>query len=156
MATNLVFSDEDEEKFENLRGVYQRTFSEKTRAFIRKRMIYKFARGYLVAKEKTFFEDMPRKKFITRLFNNWAWTLKYNSVNTAYNRFGLDIKGFRKASDYLDFEYVKKDRAKIHHPVAIQIVNQGIAATGHSLLATLIPPAVSVGDVVGAISGFVG
>ena len=115
MATNLVFTDEDEEKFETLKGVYHKTFSEKTRAFLRKRLLFKLARGYLIAKEKTFFPDMKRKKFITRLFNNWAWTLKYNSVNTAYNRFGLDIKNFRKASDYLDFEYVKKDRAKIHH-----------------------------------------
>ena len=115
MATNLVFTDEDEERFEKLKGVYQKTFPERFRIFLRKRFVFKLARCVLVAKEKTFFPYMPRKKFITRLFNNVAWAIKYNSVNTAYNRFGLDIKNFRKASDYLDFSYVKKDRAKIHH-----------------------------------------
>lgn len=115
MATNLVFTDEDEEKFEKLKGVYQKTFSEKMRLFFRKTLAFKLARSYLVAREKTFFPDMDRKCFATRLLNNWAWVLRYNSVNTAYNRFGLDIKNFRKASDYLDFNYVKKDRAAIHH-----------------------------------------
>ena len=60
MATNLVFTDDDEEKFESLKGVYQKTFSEKTRTFLRKRLLFKLARGYLIAKEKTFFPDMKR------------------------------------------------------------------------------------------------
>lgn len=115
MATNLIFSDEDEERIEQLKGVYQRTFSQKTRAFIRKRFLFKIARAFLIAREKTFFPDMKRKCFMRRYWENVLWIFKYNSVNTAYNRFGLDIKNFRKAKDYLDFSYVKKDRAKVHH-----------------------------------------
>ncbi len=115
MATKFVYTDEDEEKFERLKDIYQKTFSQQTRAFLRKTIVFKLARGFLVAKEKTFFPGMERKSFIVRFFDNVKWIFKYNSVNVTYNRFGLDIKNFRNSKDYLDFSYVKKDRAKIHH-----------------------------------------
>ena len=115
MATKLVYSLDDEERFERLKDVYQNTFSEKTRIFLRKTLVFKLARRILIVKEKTFFPDRKRKSFMRRLLDNIYWVFKYNSVNVAYNRFGLDIKGFRKLNDYLDFSYVKKDRAKIHH-----------------------------------------
>ena len=64
MSADLVFTDEDEEKIEKMKEVYQKTFSEKMRIFLRKRFLFKLARGVLVAKEKTFFPNMKRKKFI--------------------------------------------------------------------------------------------
>ena len=62
-------------------------------------------KSFLIQNASVFLIFLVCSKFIE--------SLKYNSVNTAYNRFGLDIKNFRKASDYLDFEYVKKYADKV-------------------------------------------
>ena len=41
-------------------------------------------------------------------------------------------------------------------PVAVEIVDERIAASGHTLLATFVPPAETVGDVIRPVSRFVG
>ncbi len=112
---NLVYSDKDQEKIDNIKSIYQRTLPSNIRKWLRGRFLFNIFRCSMVAHEKTFFPDKERKCYIRRLFDNYAWYFKYHRVCLFYNRFGLDIKNWRKMSDYLDFGYVKKDRALVHH-----------------------------------------
>lgn len=112
---NLAFTIEDEERLNEIKEGYQKLLPFGIRKFLRKTFIFRFARCYFVAKEKTFYPGMPRKCFVRRYFDNVLWAIKYKRVNTTYNRYGLDIKNFRKASDYLEIHSKSIDQIKEHH-----------------------------------------
>ncbi|MBQ9071787.1 MAG: hypothetical protein IJY25_01330 [Bacilli bacterium] len=112
---SFVYSDEDQMRYDHIKEVYQRTLPSKVRKSLRGSFLFNIFRCFMVSSEKTFYPEMKRKKYLTRLFDNFKWYFKYHRVNLFYNRFGLDIKNFRSMDDYLDFGYVKKDRAMVHH-----------------------------------------
>lgn len=112
---NLVYSDKDQLKYDHIKQIYQRTLPSKLRKRLRGSILFNLFRCFMVSSEKTFYPDMKRKNYVARLFDNFKWYFKYKRVNLFYNRFGLDIKNFRSMDDYLDFGYVKKDRAMVHH-----------------------------------------
>ena len=112
---SFVYSDEDQLRYDHIKDVYQKTVPSKVRKALRGGFFFNMFRCFMVANEKTFYPNMERKKYLTRLFDNFKWYFKYRRVNLFYNRFGLDIKNFRSMDDYLDFGYVKKDRALVHH-----------------------------------------
>lgn len=133
---NFVYSDEDQEKYDHIKEVYQKTVPSKIRTALRGGFFFNIFRCFMVTNEKTFYPEMKRKKYLTRLFDNFIWYFKYHRVNLFYNRYGLDIKNFRSMNDYLDFGYVKKDRAKIHHKKHPLVkVRKGNVNTRYSIIA---------------------
>ena len=133
---HFVYSDEDQERIDWIKDKYQKAVPSKIRKFLRGRLLFNLFRCSMIAHEKTFYPNMKRKKFITRLFDNYRWVFRYHRPNTFYNRFGLDIKNFRKMKDYLDFGYVKKDRAKVHHKGhALEKVRKDNINTRYSIIA---------------------
>lgn len=133
---HFVYSDEDQEKIDRIKSRYQKILPSRFRKFLRGRFLFNMFRCGMIAREKTFFPNMKRKKYITRLFDNFRWYFKYHRPNTFYNRFGLDIKNFRNMKDYLDFGYVKKDRAKVHHKGhALEKVRKDNINTRYSIIA---------------------
>lgn len=115
MAQVYMFSEEDEERLNRIKEAYQNALPSKFRRVIRKTLLFRLARCYFIAKEKTFFPDMPRKSFMRRYFENVAWAIKYKRANVTYNRYGLDIKNFRKSDDYLEIHTKTLDQIGEHH-----------------------------------------
>lgn len=115
MAQTYMFSEEDEEKLNKIKETYQGIVPLRLRKFLRKTLTFRLIRCYFIAKEKTFFPDMPRKNFIRRYFDNVAWAIKYKRSNVTYNRYGLDIKNFRKCDDYLEIHAKTLDQIGEHH-----------------------------------------
>lgn len=51
--------------------------------------------GYLfsIPREDSYFPEKERKSYIRRVCDMMKWYLKYRSLNTFYNLYGMDIKG---------------------------------------------------------------
>ncbi len=104
------------------------------KTFIKERLLYKIFRepgrivfGFpvviKVVSEKSYFPEMKRKKYLTRLLENIAWLIKYREANNFYNIYGLDVKK-HESKNYLDYLTFMKDRkhTNIHDIENTQIV----------------------------------
>ncbi len=56
-----------------------------------------------VINEPSLYSDMPRKTRGERIRDNLVWLLKNHEVNRYYNSYGLDIRGFRNADDFMPY-----------------------------------------------------
>ena len=92
------------------------------KTFIKERLLYKIFRepgrivfGFpvviKVVSEKSYFPEMKRKKYLTRLLENIAWLIKYREGNSFYNLYGLDVKK-HDSKNYCDYLSFMKDRKR--------------------------------------------
>ena len=89
--------------------------SEITDKRSKSRIIRGFKKVHKIVNEPSFFPELKRKSKLKRYFENYLWVIKNKRPSFFYNQFGLDIKNFRNADDFISTAYVKKERAKIHH-----------------------------------------
>ena len=66
---------------------------------------------FKILEEPSFYPNDKRKNYLTRLFDQFTWGLKYHSINENYNFYGMDIKGSRQ--DFLDLKIFNKTRDKM-------------------------------------------
>ena len=63
----------------------------------------------------TYYPEMERKGYVSRLFDNIWWTIKHRSINSYYTSYGLDIKNFHNPDDYMSFREFKLQREGAHY-----------------------------------------
>lgn len=60
-----------------------------------------------VVVKQTYYDEYKRKNYLSRYLNNLKWLIIHNEINYSYNSYGLDVKGFRKSSDFIPYRKVK-------------------------------------------------
>lgn len=89
-------------------------FKEHTLLYVLLRKPYcfflNFPKCIKVALEASYFPNLQRKTFITRLLDLLIWVIKYNEVNVFYNLYSLDIKKHEDISRYYPYGVFLKKR----------------------------------------------
>ncbi len=77
---------------------------------------HKLIKAVSVARSNvTYYPEKERKNFCERLADNIVWVFKNLESNSYYNSYGLDIKNFRKAEDFMPFREFKLQREGAHY-----------------------------------------
>lgn len=67
-----------------------------------------------VAKQESYYPDMPRKSYIKRIADTVAWYLRNREVCDFYNAYGLDVVDLHKMEDYCDYRSFKRQRDELN------------------------------------------
>lgn len=63
-----------------------------------------------ITKGKSYYSNKQRKSNPRIYFDNLLWLIKNREINSFYNSWGLDIKGWRSSDDFLPKELFKSER----------------------------------------------
>lgn len=77
---------------------------------------HKLGKAFAIAKSNvTYYPEKKRKSFRERLIDNIIWVFKNLESNSYYYSYGLDVKDFRKAEDFMPFREFKLQREGAHY-----------------------------------------
>lgn len=68
-----------------------------------------------ISGQKTYYPELPRKNRAERIADNIIWAVKNLEPNNYYTSYGLDIKNFHNADDYLPYREFKLMREGAHY-----------------------------------------
>lgn len=68
-----------------------------------------------ISNQKTYYPELERKNRAERILDNVKWAVKNLEPNMYYTSYGLDIKNFHNADDYLSYREFKLIREGSHY-----------------------------------------